>query len=67
MIVFTYIVKAKVSGLGTLTTSGIIKAENEYAALHTATREGREHLDKAGIAVDKLTVEVTAHPEIQAN
>lgn len=65
MTVYTYNIKAKASGLGTLTTSGILKAQDEYQAICAAVRQGRGPFEKAGITPDKVSVEVVAHPELE--
>lgn len=67
MTVYTYTIKAKVSGLGTLTTSGILKANDEYQAICAAVKEGRGPLEKAGVSPDKVSVEVIAHSEIEVS
>lgn len=67
MTVYTYTVKMKATGLGTLTTGGILKAGDEYQAICSAVREAREPFEKAGIVPNKLTVEINAHPEIQVS
>lgn len=67
MTVYTYIVKAKFTRLGTLTTGGILKANDEYQAICNAVREGTGPFEKAGVSPDKVSVEVTAHPEIHVS
>ncbi len=62
MTIYTYTIKAKATGLGTLTTSGILKAADEYQAICLAVKEGRGPFEKAGVVPDKVSVEVTAHP-----
>lgn len=66
MTVYTYTVKAKVTGLGTVTTDGILKANDEYQAICAAVREGRGPFEKAGVVPDKVSVEIIAHPELKA-
>ncbi len=67
MTVYTYTIKMRAAGLATLTTSGILKADDEYRAICSAVREAREPFEKAGIVPTKLTVEIVAHPAIEVS